>query len=159
MKAVFRNTMFLGCLGIYKLLCSFLICVHLVLFLLFSTSVMYLAIFWQRPFFRSLLMTFVICLFASFICSFCCSATLQNFHRVLIIMSANFSLSLNSKQFFHYDQNIVTSVNYYWIFVHSCWLFNTLFIAIFIILCCFSRITKFFLFFFRTFSVVQVTKS
>ena len=51
-------------------LCSFSI------FLVLSISVMYLTIFWQRPLFCALLMTFVICLIASFICSFCCSAAL-----------------------------------------------------------------------------------
>ena len=110
------------------------------------------------PFFRTLLMTFVICLIALFICSFYCSAALSCFHGVQIIMSANISLMINKKQFFHYDENIVTGVNY-WFSVHSCWLFHTSLIAIFIILCCFSRNTKFFLVIFRTFSVIQVTKS
>ena len=58
-------------------LCSFSI------FLVFNISVMYLAILWQSPFFRALMMAFVICLITSFICSFCCSAALQCLHGVL----------------------------------------------------------------------------
>ena len=81
---------------------------------------------------------------------FCCSSALQCFHGVQIIMSANISQMINKNQFFHYDQNIVTSVNY-WISVHPCWVFNVLLIAIFIILCCFSRNINFFLVVFQHF--------
>ena len=105
-------------------------------FLVFSISVIYLEIFWQCP------------LFSRSFHDACYLPHCLVYLLIFLFMSANISLRINRKQFFHYDQNIVNSVNYYWIFVHSRSLFNTLLIAIFIILCCFSRNPKLFLIFF-----------
>ena len=132
-----------------------LICVNLVcFFLVFSISVMYLAIFWQRPFFALFSSRLLFAFLSRLFTSYCCSAVLQCFHGVQIIMSANISQMINKNQFFHYDQNIVISVNY-WISVHPCWLFDVLLIATFIILCCFSRNINFFFGCFPTFSVIM----
>ena len=76
-------------------------------FSIFLVFVIHLAIFWQRPFFHALSMTFVI----YFIASFYWSAALYCFHGVQII-SVNISQMINKNKFFHYDQSFVTSMNY-----------------------------------------------
>ena len=119
------------CFGIYKMLCLFLNCVHLVSFI--SPCAMYFTIFWQRPFFRwRLLFALLLRLFASF----CRSAAMQCLQGVQIIMFANISLMIKKHHFFQCDQNIVSSVTYR-TSLHPCWVFEILLIAIFIILCCF----------------------
>ena len=117
---------------------------------------MYLAIFWQRPF----LMMFVICLIASFICSFCYSAALQCFHSVQIIKSPNISLTIKKKSNSSTMTRILSRawiIEFLCIHVESLTLYWSPF---FIILCCFSRNTNLFLIVFKYFLLFMVhTKS
>ena len=113
---------------------------------------MYLAIFWQHPF----LMMFVICLIASFICSFCYSAALQCFHSVQIIKSPNISLTIKKKSNSSTMTRILSRawiIEFLCIHVESLTLYWSPF---FIILCCFSRNTNLFLIVFKYF-VIHVT--
>ena len=95
----------------YFLLHFFLICVHLVFFLVFMLCIQHYSE--KVPFFCALSIKLVICFIATFICLVLLLLCIV----VFLWYADNYacyyqSIMINKNQFVHCDQNIVTSVNY-----------------------------------------------